>query len=378
MGKIDRALLKASWNSWLAGSLQHVGPYWLQWLWMLLFCAVIAVGFTIVGFIAYARDNVGAWRNLGGWAEWYGRNLVISLTIGVLIQLGYAGLGRLLGGPAAVRRWRPWQRTLFFSGVPLACVAVGWPLGMMLAGVPGPRWDISSWGANTIAASFLAALMLTVLFNHFFATKAREYEAEKRATEAQLRLLQGQIEPHFLFNTLAGVLSLIDHEPAKAKVMLHAFTDYLRASLGTLRTDEAALADELALVENYLRLMGARMDDRLRWRVDIDEAARRLPLLPLLLQPLVENAIVHGLEPQVDGGSVRVSARIEGGQLLLQVQDDGRGLNAVARPGPRRGNGVALANVRSRLLARYGQRASLELRDAAPGTLAEIRLPIER
>jgi two-component sensor histidine kinase len=375
--QLNRALVLASWQSWSASSLQRVGPYWLQWLWTVLFCLAAAVGFTVLGFFAFARESEGAWRNWPGWIEWYGRNLVVCLTIGALIHATFDLLGWLVGGQATVRRWKPWQRTLFFSGVPLLCVAVGWPLGVTLAGADLRQWMAGARGQNLIVGSVLLALMLTLLFHHFFATKARRIEAEKRAAEAQLRLLQGQIEPHFLFNTLAGVLSLIDHDPAKAKQMLHDFTEVLRSSLTALRSESSPLAHELELAESYLRLLGARMEDRLRWQIDADAAARAVPVPPLLLQPLIENAIHHGLEPQLEGGTVRVSARVQGGELVLEVRDDGRGPDAPPRPGARQGQGMALANIRGRLQSRYGPAASLDVHAAHPGTRAVVHLPID-
>ncbi len=374
---IDRALLRASRRSWFDSSTPRVGPNWLQWMWTVLFCFALAGPFTVLGFMTYASEAQGAWRNWVGWVEWYGRNLVVCLTIGLTIHLAFDLIGHAIGGLHRMHQRPKWQRTLFFSGVPLVCTAVAWPIGAWLAGAPVLRWTASSRGQNLIVGSILLALLLTFLFHQYFAMKGGQIEAEKRAAEAQLRLLQGQIEPHFLFNTLAVVISLIEHEPAKARQMLHDFTEYLRSSLGLLRTGEGPLAQELDLAEHYLRLLGSRMEDRLRWQIDADEAARRVPVPPLLLQPLVENAIHHGLEPQVEGGCVQVSARIEGRQLVLQVQDDGRGLDAPPRPGVRRGGGVALANIRSRLQSRYGGAARFELEPANPGTRAVIRLPID-
>jgi two-component sensor histidine kinase len=372
----DRALFRASWQSWIGGRLDRVGPYWMQWLWTLLFSAAIAVGFTVLGFVIYAHDAEGGWLSVSGWLFWYGKNLVVSLTIGAAIHLAFDALRPLVGGRAGLRRWKPWQRTVFFSGVPLACVFFAWPLGLWLAGMPVQLWTSKPQSGNLITAMVMLALLLTFIFHHFFATKARQHEAEKRAAEAQLRLLQGQIEPHFLFNTLAGVLSLIDHDPAKAKQMLGDFTEYLRASLGAMRSELSPLAQELELAENYLRLLGARMDERLHWQIDADDDARRVNIPPLLLQPLVENAIHHGLEPKVEGGRVHVSAHLQGRALVLQVQDDGRGPEAAARPGARKGNGVALKNIRERLLSHYGHNASLEVSAAHPGTLAVLRLPL--
>ena len=381
--QLNRALLTASWRSWTTSSLDRSGPYWLQWVWTVLFCAALALFFTVLGFLTYARESMGAWRNLLGWGEWYLRNLVVTLCIGALVHLLFDACRTTFATPAALRRWTGWQRTLFFSGVPLLGTLIGWPTGIWLAGGPIRSWTLGAGAANTIVGVVLLSMLLTFVFHQFFAMKTRELSAERRATEAQLRLLQGQIEPHFLFNTLANVQALMDHDLPKARAMLEAFTDYLRGSLTQLRRDDSAVGMELDLAESYLRLLQGRMDDRLRFSITADDAARRVALPPLLLQPLVENAVVHGLEPQLDGGSVQVLARVEGPHLVLQVRDDGRGLDAAPRPGGphshgrQDGNGVALKNIRERLLSRYGARASLELQAAHPGTLATLTLPLD-
>ena len=375
--KIDRQLLAASWQSWVSNDNRHrAGPWWLQWLWTLLFCVGLAVPFTVLGFFAFARGE-GAWRNLGGWAYWYGRNLIVCLSIGAVIHLLFDISRRWLATPERVGRWKPWQRTVFFSGTPMLGVALGWPLGVRLAGSDVTVWISSREGNNILVGTMLISIMITFLFHHFFSAKTRQIQAERRATESQLRLLQAQIEPHFLFNTLANVQSLMDHDLPKARQMLASFTDYLRASLTTLRGDHSEVAHELALAQSYLQLLQSRMEDRLAFTITADDAARRQPLPPLLLQPLVENAVVHGLEPSIPGGTVRVSAQVQGSQLVLEVQDDGCGLAAPARRSSRPGAGLALANIRQRLRARYGSAASLELSAANPGTLARITLPLQ-
>ena len=378
--ELTRDLLAASWRSWISNDNRHrAGPWWLQWVWTFLFCVGLAVPFTVLGFLAFAKGD-GAWRNLAGWAYWYGKNFIVCLSIGVVIHLLFDLARVTVAKPEQVRRWRPWMRTVFFSGTPLVGVTLGWPLGVWLAGSDVTVWIGSREGNNIIVGTVLVSVMITFLFHHFFSAKAQQIEAERRATEAQLKLLQAQIEPHFLFNTLANVHSLMDHDLPKAKQMLASFTDYLRATLGTLRNDDSVVANELELARSYLQLLQSRMEDRLRFTITADEAARRQPLPPLLLQPLIENAVVHGLEPSIEGGTVRVSARVQGRQLVLEVLDDGRGLDAglgdTARPGARRGSGLALANIQQRLLARYGSDATLVVSAARPGTLARITLPI--
>jgi sensor histidine kinase YesM len=158
-----------------------------------------------------------------------------------------------------------------------------------------------------------------------------ERQLKLQAKEAELKLLQAQIEPHYLFNTLANVRSLIDCDAPAAGELLDAFTEHLRASLTLMRADTVALADELDMVGHYLRLMQLRMGDRLHFRIEADEAVRRVSVPPLLLQPLVENAIHHGLECSVEPGTVVVRAQLTNGSLRLSVEDDGVGLDAPAR-----------------------------------------------
>ena len=369
--KINAQLLRASWRSWVATDMVRVGPYWLQLMWTLVFCTALAIGFTIVGWLVQRRE-----ASLGQWAVLFGQNLVLCCVIGYIIQ----GLFELFGhwmGRQRLRALAGWRATLYFGSIPLLGVAIGWPVGVLLASGGIPHWMRGPQVLEVFGTAFLIAIMLSFGFHLYFAASAKRVEAEKRATEAQLRLLQAQMEPHFLFNTLANVQSLIDHEPRLAKQMLESFTDYLRATLSQLRRDDSAVAEELALAEAYLKLLATRMSERLRFSIDADDRARSAVLPPLLLQPLVENAVHHGLEPKVEGGQVQLRARVAGDQLVLEVQDDGLGLDAAPRRARRSGAGMALANLRERLATRYGDAARLELSALAPGTLARITLPLE-
>ena len=365
-------LLRASWRSWIGTDLQPVGPGWLQWLWTLVFAAGIALAFTVIGIATNSGARPQAWLDGGLWWRWYRVNFTITLTVSLLIHVLFAVLIPLVG-PARIRRFGNGRRAIFFSGIPIVGVVIGWPLGVWLVSE-----DVVGWvrlSTISLVGSVVVGTLLSSIVFLIFNAKQQQVVAEKRAAEAQLRLLQAQIEPHFLFNTLANVVALIDHEPAKARQMLSAFTDYLRGGLSGLRRDAGSLADELALAEAYLRVQQSRMDDRLRYVIDADDSVRAALLPPLLLQPLVENAVQHGLEPTLDGGTVHVQARAEGDWLVVEVRDDGRG----PEPPPRRtqGNGLALANIRERLLQRYGDAASLEMLAADPGTLARLRLPLE-
>jgi len=194
--------------------------------------------------------------------------------------------------------------------------------------------------------------------------------------EAQLRALQAQIEPHFLYNTLANVVSLIDNQPLDAKRMLERFIDYLRASLAASRAGSATLGAELDLAASYLDVLGVRMGGRLRWRIEALDACRALPITPMLIQPLVENAVMHGLEPKVDGGEIVLRAAVDEGVLRVEVRDSGRGL--VAAP-PRPGGGVGLSNLRERVRQLHGPGARLELLDnPGGGVIARLLLPLSQ
>jgi Histidine kinase len=372
---LDRELLSASWRSWWSYDGVQIGPKWLHWAWTLLFSTGLALLFTLGGFAAHAR-TIADWTSLSNWAFWFSRNLIVCCTIGFLIQMLFAIILPRVGAPR-IRTWSHAKRAVFFTTIPLLGLCIGWPLGVTLAGFDVGWWFVGS--PTRLLGTLSVSALISLVFFFIFDAKARQMQAEKQAAEAQLRLLQGQIEPHFLFNTLANVHTLIDADAPRAKRMLEAFIDYLRGSLTTLRRDESPLDHELGMAEAYLSLMQTRMDERLTFSIDVaDPALRRVALPPLLLQPLVENAIQHGLECCVDGGHVGISVRAEGGSLVLQVDDNGEGLNAPARrAGARPGNGVALENVRARLASRYGNSAGVTLEPRQPqGVRAIIRVPL--
>lgn len=373
---LDRALLAASWRSWYANDLRFVGPGWLQWVWTAVFSSAIGLGFFVLG-LGFSLMGSSRWPTAAGLWRWFAANMGIALTIGFTVHAMFWVLQRIIGAER-IRAFSNPARGLFFGGVPLVGVMVGWPLGAWLV-------NTRSWfpleRPSTVVASFLIALLLCVFFYFHFDAKSRQIEAERRAAEAQLRLLQGQMEPHFVFNTLATVLSLIDAgDTPRARRTLEAFIDYLRASLGKLRSGDSTLGEELAMAEAYLSLMQQRMGERLDFRIELeDETLRRTVLPPLLLQPLVENAIHHGLEPKVEGGRVHVSVRRHGRRVVIEVVDDGLGAAAqVTRRAGTQGNGVALANLRERLASRYGNDARLTL-DLGPdaGARATLQLPLD-
>ena len=367
-----REMLRLSWRAWLSYSLPRVGPWWIDHAWTVVFALSIGAVFSVFAWASAAPDA----RALG-WPTIVAANMLVSLAISFSVRASF-WLGRRIVGRDRLAHWPGGARSLYFTIVPIAGVAVGWPLGMLLAGRLDRRFMAPLVNSDVLGASIVVALLITAVFQQFFRIKSRQIAAENRAAEAQLRLLQAQIEPHFLFNTLANVVSLMEADAPRAKSMLEAFVDYLRASLCGFAHAPRTLVDEIDLVEAYMRIVKIRMEDRLAYAIDVPEALRTVPLPALTLQPLVENAIVHGLEPQIAGGSVRVEAKRDGGSLVITIADDGAGLGAARAPGGRaRGSGTALANIRRRLEQTYGTDASLEIGAGEPcGVRARVSLPL--
>lgn len=201
--------------------------------------------------------------------------------------------------------------------------------------------------------------------------KAEVATLERRLTEAQMAALQAQVEPHFLFNTLALIGRLIETDPPEAaKVHAHLIS-YLRSSLPQMRSSGGAtLGKQLELSRAYLAIMQARMKERLQVRFDVPDFLSTSPFPPMMLQTLIENAIKHGLEPKIAGGTILVRARVDGATLIVDVCDDGIGIDLHAD------DGVGLANIRERLQLLYGNQAELVI-EAPPGggACASVRIP---
>ncbi|MBQ0961451.1 histidine kinase [Ideonella sp. 4Y11] len=368
---IDKNLLRRSWRAWTDSGMTQAGPVWLQWVWSLLFAMLVALVFTLIAFAT--SPDPGRWTSGSAWRRTYFLNLLVSAVVATGIHLSFDVMTGLIG-PARWKSWSDRRRAWVATAIAMGGTAWSWPLGVWLAGYR-LTWFDGGGSPTNVSISWLIVLVLVSGLHWLYLENRRRIEAaERHAAEARLKLLQGQIEPHFLFNTLANVLSLLEADPPRARGMLEAFVDYLRSSFGGLRAEQHTLADEQRLLEAYLRVLGLRMDERLRWQIDIPAELAALPLPPLLLQPLVENAIHHGLEPKVEGGTVGVRAQRQHDTLVLSVSDDGLGLN---HPAPRRpGQRSALQNLRERLQQAWGDQASLQLLpEPTGGVRAEIRLP---
>ena len=276
-----------------------------------------------------------------------------------------------------------WPKGLGAFALPVVGIGLGYFLGTLLA----DKWfGWSSWDGNA-AAQLRVSLLITaaagMVGTYFFYTKGKSaymetkvVEANSQATEARLKLLQTQIEPHMLFNTLANLRALIPTDPTAALQMLDRLNDYLRATLNASRATMHPLQTEFDRLRDYLELMAVRMGQRLQFKLDLPLELAHQSVPTLLLQPLVENCIKHGLEPQVTGGSITVRASVAAGFLMLEVFDTGVGLGTLGIDKP--GSGFGLAQVRERLATAYGDAARLTTAAHAPtGTLITITLPLK-
>lgn len=294
------------------------------------------------------------------------------------------------------RHWVPsavetgWPQGIAAIALPLGGVAMGYVVGSMAA----DQW--LGWrgigvraraAALTLAVSdFRSSILITLLAAgsviYFFYTQGKaQYlqrqiaQARSLALESRLKLLETQLEPHMLFNTLANLRVLISTNPAQAQTMLDHLIEYLRATLGASRTSSQPLQDEFDRLADYLALMAVRMGPRLRYTLSLPPELAQHPVPSLLLQPLVENSIRHGIEPKVEGGCITVSAQRTGNTLVLQVADTGVGLQDPNATEHVPGTGFGVAQVRERLATVYGPTATIELIAQNPyGTSAIIHI----
>ncbi|MCV2351003.1 sensor histidine kinase [Paucibacter sp. Y2R2-4] len=317
--------------------------------------------------------------------------------------LGLSGLALLPGGlmllgaataEACLAGWRRAHRSSARAEwvFRIAWVALGVALALLLrfAWIQFRQPDsilywgffVTRWAMYSLLGSLAYAVLVWLaaerdLRERLSQAQAQSQELRTRQMEAQLAALNAQIEPHFLFNTLATTRRLYASTPDRGRDMLGHLIAYLRATLPALREPWSSLGQELDLLRNYLAILQMRMGERLRFEIKADPSLLSLRLPPLILATLVENAIKHGLGPLSEGGRIEIVARREstGPQaetLLLEVRDDGAGFVGSS------GSGVGLANTRARLLAYFGPQARLELETLQPrGVLARIVLPGE-
>jgi len=340
--------------------------------------SMVGIGL-VVGLMLYLMRGRGFWI---GMAYSMGISLSIGYSIGLLQMLVCRWQLRSDPDNEALRsQWPGWPWML-------ACILLGAVIGheignLLVASLLGhkPYLLIAATPRQLLIGggfTLLVSLIATLFFYNRERVITLELEraaVQRQAAEAQLRALQSQLEPHMLFNTLAHLRVLIGLRPPEAQAMLDELIAYLRATLQGSRQQLHPLAQEFERVADYLKLMQRRMGARLRVELALPAELAALPVPPLLLQPLVENAIQHGLEPSLDGGLLRISATREGDGLRLTVQDDGIGLTTAPAT---QGTQFGTEQVRERLATQYGGAARFTLEAVVPsGCRASIWLPLE-
>jgi signal transduction histidine kinase len=311
----------------------------------------LCISFITWAIIDFGRNVMASARETGWPRGWHGLALVGAGIIG----------GYLLGTWIADRM----------------CLNFNWYAGY-------PPVDRASELRSSILITALAGIVVTF---YFYARNKSAYlqrkmsEAHRHANEARLKLLETQLEPHMLFNTLANLRALIDADPQRAQQMLDHMIAYLRATLSASRAATHTLQAEFDRLRDYLELMSIRMGPRLTFELKLPPELAQHPVPALLLQPLVENSIQHGLEPKVEGGRVAVSARRDGADLVLEVTDTGVGPNGATdalKATSSNGTGFGIAHVRERLAAQYGAAARVEFAaQAGGGARVTLRFPFQ-
>jgi signal transduction histidine kinase len=309
----------------------------------------------------------------------FGRLLVFNECVGMAIIV-FAMLLR----PS---RWFPRiSPTIGWLVTGVIAVPTGYVVGHVLAFlIIGEPFRILSHG-NDRMVPIVFTVLIAGFGLHYFATRehlaneaAARSEAQRLATESQLRLLRAQLEPHMLFNTLANLRSLVKEDTQQAELMIDQLITYLRSALAASRTEASTLRREFAQLRAYLDIMSLRMGPRLSYRLELPADLEQVAVPPMLLQPLVENAIKHGLEPKVGTGRIDVIARRTDDVIEISVIDTGLGLapqDETLNPADTASGSYGLLHVRERLRAVYGPKATLTLTPQEPaGVCARVRIP---
>ena len=331
----------------------------------------LAVTFALSTQLLFQFDLYADWplpSILLGWLDHFMDQLIVGICIFAAVAAAFSVPVRRAGG----------RHLLILVAIALGALA-GEVLLPALTRLP-PAPSAAGMFAKVVRWEVVAGLSyLFFIFQRQGAEAAarlhdsevQRIQMDRQMTEAQLDSLRAQIEPHFLFNTLANIQRLYQTEPSRGRRMLASFVAYVRAALPQLRGKETTLAEESALARAYLDVLQVRMAERLRIRFDIPDELGTLRFPPLALATLTENAIKHGLNPLPEGGAIEISARIDAERLEVSVVDTGVGLQKSS------GTGAGLANLRARLAALYGNAAQLRLDANTPrGIRATIVMPV--
>ena len=300
-------------------------------------------------------------------------NVVAFLTIPAGIHVVYR-----FAMPALLERVRArvGRAALHVVISALAATAVALLVTPVIRHLVGEEHDIRMFVFRSVAITWgfvLPTLFVQSLRRRAAEAETRMHEQRQAALSAQLEAIQSRANPHFLFNTMNTIASLIQDDPVLAERTVERLAEVLRYALQSSRRERVALVDELAIVRGYLEIQRARFGERLRFTIDVDPGLEQVEVPPLLLQPLVENAIRHGVEGRPGTGSIAVAVRRRGEHIELDVDDDGPGAGRSSH----RGSGTSLHDLARRLELLYGQAASLAVRsNAARGFGATLALPV--
>jgi sensor histidine kinase YesM len=314
-----------------------------------------------------------------GAASWIFVNTYVDLLLTAL-PVGYTSM-LLFTAASNVR-----QASMPREAMQILAIVAGSILGTILAGLLKGR-DITQMFHERLAGvtismglgiGFGCVVVATIMLREKYArdqarilrAESERHQLEKGMLEARLQLMQAQVEPHFLFNTLANVQHLVETDPQAAARMLDSLIRYLRAAVPQMREAHSTLGREVEMARAFLEIQQVRMGARLAFRIDVPEPLRARDFPPMMLISLVENAIKHGVDPCCECGTVVIRAEEQEGRLRVCVADTGEGVK------PKEGGGLGLANIRERLKTLYGGAAALVLEENAPhGVTAAIEVP---
>jgi len=333
----------------------------IDFIYVVIICTLLAFVVTIIGPIKNFLIN-----------------FVVSQSFGITIAA-------IVFWSLLIIRPRSWELLLFIVVIDVCCAVI---IGLQICIFILQYFFniVLDFQANGLGLQIIIGGILFGFFGvYFFITKTRlkyntemikeektrSTDMEKENLSANLKVLQAQIEPHFLFNTLSNILSLIDTKPETGKSMLLDLTKYLRTSLARTLPEKTTLSQEISMIKAYLDIHKIRMDERLNYKIDVPDNLELHSFPPMLLQPLVENTIKHGLEPKVEGGEIVIRAAQENNILKIEVTDTGLGFSDLDKPG------LGIANVRERLGLLFGEKGRLIIEENNPhGVRATIEMPI--
>jgi len=304
-----------------------------------------------------------------------------QLIVNIIISLGF-GYSALMSS-FLIALWLP-------SASKLTESAISMTVAVIAGTINAQYWLNGHFGDNLSdlkSVMFLGAIFCAMCFYYFYSreqklvadnalevAKRKQADQDKVVVLSQLKQLQSQIEPHFLFNTLATINVLIETDSEKAKLMLEKLTELLRVTLKNSRSEQSTVEQELALIDAYLNIQKIRLGERLAFSIEVDGVSDTQVLPPFLIQPLVENALTHGIEPKAAGGHVSIRIMSDKDtRLTIEVADNGAGINASSATA---GHGVGLSNIRQRIETLFEGKANMSIKEqSSGGVISTLVLP---